>query len=135
MKKILIFIIISVVFTTKIFAQQKNNDGFQVFWDKFKKALIKNDKATIVKLTQFPVNYADENIMDTTIGSKMFLKMYNKFFHKEALKALLIEKPKKVYDDGHVIPDYYVIHVGVYDHYSFGKRKGEWKFIGIIGND
>lgn len=86
MKKYILFTIILIAFTTAIFAQQKSNDGFNAFWKTFKVALIKNDKAAILKTIEYPFNYHYETIKDE---QSFIEKYYDRIFSKPRIQSLI----------------------------------------------
>jgi hypothetical protein len=60
-------------------------DGLEIFWAKFKAAVIKGDKASVVAMTQFPVAmpYGQASIKT---GAQL-LKRYRQVFNSEANAA------------------------------------------------
>lgn len=121
MKKIFLVICMFVV-SIVIFAQKTSNDGFNAFWKKFKTALAKNDKVTVIKLTQFPFH---SDIEPRGINTqKDLLKIYDDCFDKETKKVLLTKKPIESNGD-YIIEDGYLI-------YTFRNTENGWKFVEIV---
>lgn len=124
MKKQILFAIILIALHQSIFAQKKSTDDFDAFWKTFKTALTKDDKATVINLTRFPIYYNDADIKN----EKEFTKIYTKYFDKKTKHCLLTKKPVK---DG---TDYYSILCGE-TGYDFQKTEEGWKFSGTHAND
>lgn len=71
-----------ILFSSSVSAQQ----DFDKFLVNFKKAVAKNDKKSVVQLTNFPITYADENTAEqekeVSYSKQEFLNRYANFFDK-----------------------------------------------------
>jgi hypothetical protein len=54
--------------------------AFQVFYAKFRKAVIAKDKATVVSMTRFPFNYGYDAGDEGTYSKSQFLQSFNNIF-------------------------------------------------------
>jgi hypothetical protein len=90
--KFLVTIFLSLVILTGTLTAQSD---FNTFWTKFKTAVKKADKATVVSLTKFPVSMPFG--MRAVKSKADFLARYNKIFSGEANAARCFEntKPEK----------------------------------------
>jgi hypothetical protein len=76
------------------FGQQTNN-GFKVFWGKFKTAVINSDKNTVAGLSKFPIGMS-YGIRSIKTRSE-FLRRYKEVFSEQtdAVKCLATKEPEK----------------------------------------
>ena len=67
-------------------------DSMQAFWNKFKAAVIKNDKETVAALSQFPISLNDG--MTPIRNKAQFTKNYRYLFSRETNAAKCFPKAK-----------------------------------------
>ena len=72
--------------------------AFQIFYAKFRKAVIARDKTTVASLTRFPLTYGFDAGDEGTFSRAEFLKRYNDIFGGER-KVFSLRNPT-LYSDG-----------------------------------
>lgn len=71
-------------------------DSMTVFWEKFKTAVIKGDKATVVALSRFPISRGYG--MSSLRNKAQFLRHYREVFFNETNAAECFPKAKPMVD-------------------------------------
>lgn len=134
--KFIKLVTISLVFALSAISINAANDDkkeAQAFWKKFKEAVIKKDKKTLVKMTNFPLLMPFG--LEKVRSKKEFYKRYDQIFNDETNAAKCFEKAKLVKSYSN-----YGVYCGfkdALDHedkpifYYFEKTKTGWKFTGL----
>ncbi len=108
------------------------DDSINVFWEKFRSAVIKGDKAAVAMMSQFPISMPYG--MTTVKNRAQLLRRYREVFHHETSAAKCVTTAKPVVEAerpkgftagcknsaGHEV----II-------YSFVQTKTGWKFNGL----
>lgn len=77
-------IVINLFLASTCFAQ----NSFNTFWDEFKSAVSKDDRAAVAKLTQFPYSHQNQQI-----DRDGFYKVYPRIFDAKTKRRLSKAKP------------------------------------------
>jgi len=110
-------------------AAPQNNDGFDAFWQKFKTAVTRVDKETVVSLTGFPMRMPGRvrNIKDAADLRLRYRDVFNKYAN--ATKCFANETPIEDLNNR----KQYVIscfdNKGSAIDYIFARDKSGWKFV------
>jgi hypothetical protein len=107
-------------------------DDFNVFWEKFKSAVIKGDKETVAELSQFPIgmSYGISPIRNKAQLLRRYREVFNE--QSDAAKCFAKNKPEKDSTNPKVFtvacPDQSGAEVVVY---QFKRTKLGWKFVAL----
>jgi hypothetical protein len=128
----LLFMLLALISTWSINAQKSQRltstpKAFQIFYAKFRNAVVKSDKKTIVSLARFPFEYGWDAGDEGTYSKTQFIKQYSSIFGRT----------KKFFDQRN--PTFYVEN-GIFNltneedasHYIFKKSGLSYKFTAII---
>jgi len=104
---------------------QKTDPAIEEFWAKFQAAVGRDDKASVIAMTGFPLTmpYGVSSIRTKT----QLLKSYNKIFDTETRKCFAKAKPEL--DSGG--KRRFSINCGEAMMYWFEWRKGQYKFVAV----
>ena len=101
--------------------------AFQVFYAKFRKAVLARDKAAIASVTRFPFKYGYDAGDEGTYSKTQFLRNFNKVFG-ERPPIFLARNPRfHVGEDGFDLVD-----ESDASHYIFEKRGAGYQFTAYI---
>jgi hypothetical protein len=109
----------------------QSDASIQVFWDKFKTAVIKEDKAAIADLSQFPIwmPYG----MPKVKNKPQLIKRYRDVFHHDSDAAKCFTEAKPEVDQSR--PGFTVACKNEAGDpviiYSFGRSRNGWRFTGL----
>ena len=101
--------------------------AFQIFYAKFRKAVIARDKTTVASLTRFPLTYGFDAGDEGTFSRAEFLKRYNDIFGGER-KVFSLRNPT-LYSDGQ---GFDLVDQNDASHYVFEKRGASYQFTGYL---
>ncbi|HYJ85315.1 MAG TPA: hypothetical protein VEW46_04610 [Pyrinomonadaceae bacterium] len=110
----------------------QTNSSVQEFWNKFRAAVIKGDKASVTALTRFPVEmpYGMASVKNRT----QLISRYRKVFkgQTDAAKCFRTAKPQSDPDNAKLFS---VACKNAAGHeviiYSFARTANGWKFVGL----
>ena len=112
------------------FLSQKSFGGspsFDVFWNDFKTALGKGDKAKIASMVHYPLQPSLEKF--SAKESQTFIAFYDKIFTPAVIKSLLQSKPQFLSDT-----DMYQVNYAVKDdrnYLMFGMKGASFQLVDI----
>lgn len=96
---------------------------FQVFYDKFRNAVVKGDKKTVASLTQFPFQYGFDAGDEGTFSKTQFIKRFKDVFGGE--RPIFAQKNPVFYTEGGT---YNLTDESDASHYIFEKKGASYKF-------
>jgi len=104
--------------------RSQDDASMQAFWEKFKTAVTKHDKATIAGMTQFPLQMP-YRVPAVRTRAQLF-KRYQEVFkeQEDAVKCFATAKPEK--DSSQ--PKTFTVACGEFTVYGFAWTKSGWKF-------
>jgi hypothetical protein len=110
----------------------QSNDDFEAFWQKFKAAVVKGDKETVVGLSSFPIRMPGRvrNIKDAADLRLRYREVFNK--RVNAARCFPRDDSTPVPDDADPHKEYGVsCFDGGGDNivYVFARTKTGWKFV------
>ena len=127
-----ILLIVALVLPVASFGQQSNNSSFDIFWGKFKTAVINTDKNTVATLSKFPIGMS-YGIRSIKTKSEL-LRRYKEVFSEQtdAVKCFAAKEPEK----DSASPKKYSVacpNAGGEDVviYWFERGTTGWKFVGL----
>ena len=127
-----ILLIVALVLPVASFGQQSNDNSFDMFWGKFKTAVISSDKNTVANLSKFPIGMS-YGIRSIKTKSEL-LRRYKEVFSQQAdaVKCFAKKEPEK--DSASpkkysvACPDAAGNEVVIY---WFERGPAGWKFVGL----
>jgi hypothetical protein len=102
--------------------------AFQIFYAKFRKAVIARDKTTVASLTRFPLTYGFDAGDEGTFSRAEFLKRFNDIFGGER-KVFALRNPT-LYSESPGSFD--LVDQNDASHYVFEKRGRSYQFTGYL---
>ena len=103
--------------------------AFQVFYAKFRKAVIAKDKATVVSMTRFPFNYGYDAGDEGTYSKSQFLRNFDNIFGgAEGIAFFKRSNPTCHVDGGNLD----VVDESDASHHIFEKRGAGYWFTSYI---
>lgn len=113
-------------------AQEKRLDSspkdFRTFFAKFKKAVEKNDKASVASMTKFPFGYGFDAGDEGKMTKAQFIKRFAEIFGENPKEFLTESNPMfSISEDGK-----YIISTEDAAHLSFIKQRSGFKFVMYI---
>lgn len=109
----------------------QSDPSIQVFWEKFKAAVIKQDKAAVAELSQFPIRmpYGVPRVKNKV----QLVKRYRDVFHRETDAARCFRAAEPEVDP--VRPVFTIACTNEAGDrviiYSFGRSRNGWRFNGL----
>jgi len=101
--------------------------AFQIFYAKFKNAVIKRDKKTVVSITQFPFRYGFDAGDEGTFSKAQFIEKFDNFFDEES--DIFAQKNPEFYQKAGT---YNLTDEFNASHYIFEKKGASYKFTAFI---
>ena len=97
--------------------------AFQIFYAKFRKAVVKDDKNIVASLTRFPFKYGFDAGSEGTFSKTQFLEKFDNIFDAE--RKIFAQKNPVFYVEAGTfnLTDTYAA-----SHYSFEKKGASYKF-------
>lgn len=113
-------------------AQEKRLDSspkaFRTFFAGFRKAVEKNDKASVASMTKFPFSYGFDAGDEGKMTKAQFIKRFAEIFGKNPKEFLTESNPMfSIGEDGN-----YIISTEDATHLSFVKQGSGFKFVSYI---
>ena len=102
--------------------------AFQIFYAKFRKAVIARDKTTVASLTRFPLTYGFDAGDEGTFSKAEFLKRFNDIFGGER-KVFALRNPTLYSEDP---GSFDLVDQNDASHYVFEKRGASYQFTGYL---
>ena len=99
---------------------------FQVFYAKFKAAMLRKDKSTIATMTSFPFDWGLDAGDEGTYTRTEFLRNYNRLFDPVPAE-FRIRNPKFYTEDGH-----FTLSTDSASHFGFERKGNSYKFVSFI---
>ena len=102
--------------------------AFQVFYAKFRKAVVARDKTTVVSLTRFPFEYGYDAGDEGTYSKAQFLKQFNKIFREH--RGIFARRNPALYvdEDG----GFDLLDESYATHFIFEKKGAGYQFTAYI---
>jgi hypothetical protein len=100
--------------------------AFKVFFEKFRSAVARGDKATVASMTQFPFQYGFDAGDEGTWTRAQFTRKYNDIFGGE--RKVFAQKNPLFYSEA----GSYDLATNDASHYSFVKQGNSYKFTSYI---
>lgn len=100
--------------------------AFQTFYNKFKNAVVKKDKAAVAALTEFPLKYGFDAGDEGTFTKTQFLERFDDIFGGDS--TFLQKNPVLQETDGN-----YILFIdSEATSYAFDKKGASYKFTGYF---
>jgi type II secretory pathway pseudopilin PulG len=99
---------------------------FQVFYAKFRSAMLRKDKTTIATMTHFPFDWGLDAGDEGTYKKSEFLRNYNRLFDPVPAEFRL-RNPKLYSEDGH-----FTLSTDGASHFGFERKGNTYKFVSFI---
>jgi hypothetical protein len=128
------FVILAIALMSQVLvgSQQSNNTDFSSFWEKFKTAVIKGDKNTVVTLSKFPIqmSYGIKSIKTKAELVRRYREVFNQ--QTDAAKCFANKEPEKDETSARkfsiACPDEAGNEVVIF---QFARDFTGWKFVGL----
>jgi len=127
-----ILLIVALILPVASFGQQSSNSSFDMFWGKFKTAVINSDKNTVASLSKFPIgmSYGIRSIKTKTELLKRYKEVFNE--QSDAAKCFASKEPEKDSSSARkysvACPDAGGSEVVIY---WFERGPAGWKFVAL----
>lgn len=103
--------------------------AFQVFYAKFRKAVVARDKTTVASLSRFPFNYGYDAGDEGTYSRNQFLKNFNNIFgDAQGIAFFKRTNPKFYVERGR----FDLVDESDASHYIFEKQGAGYKFTAYL---
>ena len=102
--------------------------AFQIFYAKFRRAVIAKNKTTVASLTRFPFEYGFDAGDEGTFSRAEFLKRFNDIFGGDR-KVFALRNPTLYSEDP---GSFDLVDQNDASHYVFEKRGANYQFTGYL---